>query len=105
MPGFLFLHSLFIERGRLETVWQVHPTASSVQCTHAILRANVCETSLQACCLRKASGIVVDHREHVYCHHVLRMECRARTSCWRRSCGSLGTIRTCTSTPTLCCGR
>lgn len=23
MPGFLFLHSLFIERGRLETVWQV----------------------------------------------------------------------------------
>lgn len=23
LPGFLFLHALFIERGRLETVWAV----------------------------------------------------------------------------------
>lgn len=23
LPGFLFLHTLFIERGRLETTWQV----------------------------------------------------------------------------------
>ena len=28
MPGFLFLHSLFIDRGRLETVWQVLPACS-----------------------------------------------------------------------------
>ena len=44
MPGFLFLHSLFIERGRLETVWQVSaagtggsPSASAnpTQATHS----------------------------------------------------------------------
>ena len=37
MPGFLFLHSLFIDRGRLETVWQVNhmpatPSCASVAC-------------------------------------------------------------------------
>ena len=85
MPGFLFLHSLFIERGRLETVWQVHPTASSVHCAHGMLGASVCETSCHASCppelqpaafLKKASAIVVRQHEHVHFHAVPRMASR-----------------------------